>query len=76
MVVGIDDDGAAVALHDVARDREPQPGAAGRLIAGAVEAGEPFEHLGMTIRWDARPVVGDGQRGGVVVDSVNSSVSP
>src|SRR5260370_18413626 len=57
------DDVAAVGAGDVARDREPEAGAAFVLIARVVEAQERLEYLFTQMRCDAGAVVipGDGE---------------
>ena len=51
---------AAVGARDVARDREPETGAAFVLIARVVEPQERLEHLLAQVRRDAGAVVVDG----------------
>jgi hypothetical protein len=59
-VVGVDADGAVVALDDVAGDREAE---AATAAGGArvVETREAFEDPLVLVGWDARTVVGDAE---------------
>ena len=54
---------------DVAGDGEAEAGAALVLVAGLVESHERLEHVLALLRWDARPVVvdGDEEPAGLVV---------
>src|ERR1700676_4179555 len=62
-------DVAAMGARDVARDREPEPGAAFVLIARVVEPQERLEHLLAHRWWDSRSIVvdGDGEPAGVAM---------
>src|SRR5258708_32087489 len=55
-----------MAAGDVAGDGESEPGAAGRLIARAVQAEERAEHRLALGYGDARPVIVDGDLDGAI----------
>ena len=51
---------AAVVLHRVLDDAEPEPGAAGVAAAGVIDAEEALEHAVALVFGDADALIGDG----------------